>query len=244
MKLMTKRDEAFTALRRSIVSDLRQHVEPAYRRGAEKYIKEGIVLYGVRIQMVRKISARYYRKVKGEGVERVLALCDSLVRSEYAEEKVIAFDWAYRSRKQYQPVHFRLFQSWLKEHVGNWGACDDLCRHAFGALVHEFPQFLPAVLKWTASRNRWLRRGAGVIMIYSLRKGKHLVSAFKVAHALLQDKDYLVQNGCGWMLKDASILFPDEVFRFVMKNRKKMSRRTLRYAIERFDARNRKRIME
>jgi 3-methyladenine DNA glycosylase AlkD len=244
MKLMAKRDEAFITLRKAIVSDLRKHVEPAYRHGAEKYIKEGIVLYGVRIQTVRKISAKYYKNAKGYGVERVLVLCDRLVRSDYAEEKIIAFDWAYRLRKQYQPVHFSLFQSWLKEHVGNWGACDDLCRHAFGAFVHEFPQFLPGVLKWTASRNRWLRRGAGVIMIYSLRKGERLMFALKVADALLQDKDYLVQNGCGWMLKDASIMFSDEVFAYVMKNRKKMPRRTLRYAIERFDARSRKRIME
>lgn len=237
-------DKEFAGLRRTILRELKQHIDLGYRRGAEKYIKEGIVLYGVRIQTVRKISARYYRTVKAYGVERVLALCDRLVKSDYAEEKVIAFDWAYRSRKQFQPVHFRLFQSWLKEHVGNWGACDDLCRHAFGVFVHGFPQFLPGVLKWTASRNRWLRRGAGVIMIYSLRKGEHLMFALKVADALLQDKDYLVQNGCGWMLKDASILFPDEVFAFVMKNRKKMPRRALRYAIERFDARNRKRIME
>ena len=243
MVFMAKEDEYFTTLHRSIVCDLKRHVEPEYRRGAERYIKEGIVLYGVRLHTVRRIAAKHYKTVKVQGTDRVMKLCDRLVRSDYAEEKVIAFDWAYRLRKEYRRSYFRLFQSWLEKYVGNWGACDDLCRHAFGAFVHEFPQFLPDVFNWTASGNRWLRRGAGVIMIYSLRKGEHLAFAFKVADALLHDSDYLVQNGYGWMLKDASILFPGEVYAYVMKNRKTMPRRALRYAIERFDARHRKRIM-
>ena len=80
-------------------------------------------------------------------------------------------------------------------------------------------------------------------MIYSLRKGANLDFAFRIADALLQDNDYLVQNGYGWMLKDASILFPDEVFRFVMKSRKKMPRRALRYAIERLSVQRKKEAM-
>lgn len=243
MGLMAKRNESFTAVRRSVVSDLKRHVDPEYRRGAEKYVKEGIVLHGVRLQTVRRIAAKHFKLVKVHGTEHVLFLCDRLVRSDFAEEKVIAFDWAYRLRKAYRPVHFRLFETWLKKYIGNWGACDDLCRHAFGAFVYEFPRFLSNVFKWTASKNRWLRRGAGVVMIYSLRKGEHLAFAFKVADALLRDEDYLVQNGFGWMLKDASILFPEKVFDYVMKNRNIMSRRALRYAIERFDAKRRKRVM-
>lgn len=241
---MTKKDEPFVVLHRSIVSDLKLQVEPEYRRGAEKYIKEGIILYGVRLGTVRRIAAKHFKTVKGFGTDHVLTLCGKLVRGDYAEEKVIAFDWAYRLRREYTPAHYRLFESWLKQYVGNWGACDDLCRHAFGAFVYGFPRFLPNVYKWTASKNRWLRRGAGVIMIYSLRKGEHLEFAFKIADALLQDEDYLVQNGYGWMLKDASILFPKEVFEYVMSNKEVMPRRAMRYAIERFDAQHRNQVMK
>lgn len=241
---MTKKDESFAVVRRSIVSDLKREVEPEYRRGAERYIKEGIVLYGVRVTKVRRIAAKHFKTVKGFGTDQVLTFCDRMVRSEYAEEKVIAFDWAYRLRRKYTPAHFKLFESWLKKYVGNWGACDDLCRHALGAFVQEFPQYLPNVYKWTGSKNRWLRRGAGVIMIYSLRKGEHLEFALEIADALLQDEDYLVQNGYGWMLKDASILFPEEVFDYVMSNKKAMPRRAMRYAIERFDARHRSQVMK
>lgn len=241
---MQREEQAFDRVRKAIVCELKQHIEPGYRRGALKYVKEGIVLYGVRVQMVRKISAKYYREISEHDKDYMLDLCDRLVRSQYAEEKIIAFDWAYRLRVQYEPGDFKLFQSWLKRYVSNWGSCDDFCRHAFGAFVYQFPQFLPNVIRWTVSRNRWLRRGAAVIMIYSLRKGEHLDIAFKITDTLLRDNDYLVQNGYGWMLKDASILFPDRVFDYVTRHRVEMPRRALRYAIERFGAQRKKEAMK
>jgi 3-methyladenine DNA glycosylase AlkD len=244
MCVMANVDRVFIGLRRSILHDLKLHVEPEYRRGAEKYMKEGIVLYGVRVQRVRKISAEYYREIREHGKDYIFGLCDRLLRSRYAEEKTIAFDWAYRLREQYEPADFNLFQSWLMRYVSNWGACDDFCRHAFGAFIYQHPKSLPNVFEWTSSKNRWLRRGAGVIMIYSLRKGEHLDFSFEIADALLQDDDYLVQNGYGWMLKDASILFADRVLEYVVNNKKRMPRRALRYAIERFSAQQKSKVMD
>ena len=240
---MKDSDKDFDKIHKAIVRDLKQHVEVEYRRGAQKYIKEGITLLGVRLNIVRRISASYYRKVKTNGRSVILSFCTELLKSEYAEEKVIAFDWAYRLRKHYKPDDFSTLESWLRKYVSNWGSCDDLCRHAFGAFVYQFPQFLRDVIKWTESENRWLRRGAAVIMIYSLRKGKHLDVAIRIADRLLHDDDYLVQNGFGWMLKDASILFPKRVFDYVMRKKMKMPRRALRYAVERFTVQQRRKAM-
>jgi len=219
-------------------------VEPEYRRGVQRYVKEGIVLYGVRANVVRRIASDYYMKIRKYPKASVFNLCETLLSSGYSEEKVIAFAFAFRMKKQYEPGDYKVFESWLKKCVSNWGACDDFCRHAFGALVCQFPQYLPDVVKWTRSRNRWLRRGAAVVMIYSLRKGKHLITAFRIADALLGDEDYLAQSGYGWMLKDASLLFPVEVFDYVMRHKRELPRRALRYAIERFNCKKRHRLMD
>jgi 3-methyladenine DNA glycosylase AlkD len=42
----------------------------------------------------------------------------------------------------------------------------------------------------------------------------------------------MVQKGYGWMLKVASGIHQKEVFEYVMKNKDRMPRTTLRYAIE------------
>ena len=229
--------------RASIVRELKKHVDETYRKGAESYFKEGISLYGVRTNIVRKVAADFFRRVKKENKKTIFRLCEDLLRSKYSEEKAIAFDWAHRLHRKYTPEDFRLFESWLRKYVSNWGACDDFCCHAFGVFVHRFPEFLPNVFVWTGSKNRWLRRGAAVIMIHSLRKGEHLDFAFNIDDALMTDEDYLVQNGYGWMLKDASIIFPSQVLNYVLKHKKEMPRRALRYAIERFAPEQRRKAM-
>jgi 3-methyladenine DNA glycosylase AlkD len=53
-----------------------------------------------------------------------------------------------------------------------------------------------------------------------------------IANILLLDRDDLVQKGYGWMLKEASRKNQKEVFDYIIKHKKTMSRTALRYAIE------------
>jgi 3-methyladenine DNA glycosylase AlkD len=228
----------------AIRGDLAKWVDPEYRAGAKRFVKEGIVLLGVKTPIVRKISAKYFSQVKRETRHRIYSLCEELCSSGYSEERTIAFDWAFRLRKQYAPSDFTTFESWLKEYVENWGACDDFCTHALGAFILQFPEFLPKVKAWARSANRWARRASAVSLIYSIRRRRHLESAFEIADTLLLDQDYLVQKGYGWMLKEASNHYPDEVFEYVMSVRHVMPRTALRYAIEKLPAKLRLEAMK
>lgn len=131
----------------------------------------------------------------------------------------------------------------MKKYVSNWGSCDDLCTHAFGAFIYQFSEFLPKVKEWTKSSNRWFRRASAVIMIYSTRRDKYLEPVFETADILLLDQDRFVQQGYGWMLKEASNLHPQEVFGYVMKRKAEMQRRALRYAIEKLSPELKKKAM-
>ena len=53
----------------------------------------------------------------------------------------------------------------------------------------------------------------------------------------------MVQKGYGWMLKEASNLYPQEVFQYVMRHKIKMPRTALRYAIEKLPPGLRKKAM-
>jgi 3-methyladenine DNA glycosylase AlkD len=216
----------------AIRAELLRHVDPVYKRGAQNYFKEGIVLHGVRAPAVREISAKHFRAVKGLDKAKIFGLCDSLLAFGTSEERGIAFDWAYRLRRQFEPPDFRIFERWLRDHVDNWGGVDDLCCHAFGAFIDRYPEFLPSVFTWTAAKPWHLRRAAAVILIYPVRHGKYFKEAIKTADALLCDEHDLVQKGYGWLLKVASGKFPHQVLDYVMKNKADMPRTALRYAIE------------
>ena len=69
-------------------------------------------------------------------------------------------------------------------------------------------------------------------MIIPAKKGQFLTEIFIISDRLLPDEDDMVQKGYGWLLKEASRLYQDNVFQYVMKNKKVMPRTALRYAIE------------
>jgi 3-methyladenine DNA glycosylase AlkD len=71
-----------------------------------------------------------------------------------------------------------------------------------------------------------------VSLIIPAKKGLFLNEIFTISDRLLTDKDDMVQKGYGWMLKEASKLHQDEVYRYVLKHRPDMPRTALRYAIE------------
>lgn len=200
-------------------------------------------LHGAPTDSVRKISAKFFLKVKMKPKEEIFQLCEKLLNTGCVEERTVAFDWAFRLKKNYAESDFRTLESWLKKYVQSWGACDDLCTHALGAFIFQFPRFISKVKEWAKSTNRWARRASAVTLIYSIRRGKHLEHVFEIADSLLMDKDVMVQKGYGWMLKEATKHYPQEIFKYVMAHRKEMPRTSLRYAIEKLSPALKKKAM-
>jgi 3-methyladenine DNA glycosylase AlkD len=81
------------------------------------------------------------------------------------------------------------------------------------------------------------------VLIYSIRRNKRLKEGFRVADILLEDPDDLVQKGYGWMLKEATKTQQTKIFKYVIKNKNKMPRTALRYAIEKMPAKLKKEAM-
>jgi 3-methyladenine DNA glycosylase AlkD len=81
-------------------------------------------------------------------------------------------------------------------------------------------------------------------LILPARRGDFLPEVFTIADILFLDKDDMVQKGYGWLLKEASRTHQDEVFEYVMKNKARMPRTALRYAIEKMPVELRRKAME
>ncbi len=224
--------------------ELQEGIDEKTRDGAARFFKEEVKFYGVKSSLVRRIATKYFREIKARDKEEIFALCEDLLRSDYGEEAFIAFEWAYSLRRQYEPSDFFLFQGWLEKYVNNWAKCDTLCNHTLGSFIEMYPQFMENLLAWARSDNRWLRRAAAVTLILPARRGDLLPEVFQIADILLVDRDDMVQKGYGWLLKEASRVHQDQVFRYVMKNKAIMPRTSLRYAIEKMPAELRQKAME
>jgi len=218
---------------------------PRYRMNEQRFYREKLENPMVlRMDILRKISSRHFKEIRSLPKDEIFDLCEKLLKSGNGEERAIAFDWAYRCKKRLEKKDFKTFERWLKKYVHGWGSCDHLCVHPLGHFIEQFPESSAKTTKWARSKNQWFRRASAVSLIPALRRKLLLKEAFQTADVLLQDKEDLVQKGYGWMLKEASNQFPKEVFRYVMKNRKKMPRTALRYAIEKMPAKWKKEAMQ
>lgn len=226
-------------------AELDKNADKEYREKVRDYFKMDVTNYlGVKIPLVRKIADKHFKEINHLNIDDVLKLCNSLLETKIYEHKVVAFHWSYKCRSKFRTKHFQIFEGWLKTYVDDWSDCDDLCTHSLGYLVFEHPEFIPKVKQWSSSNNRWVKRASAVTLIFSARKGQHLEDVFDVASVLLLDKDDLVQKGYGWMLKEASKIFTEKVFEFVLENKDKMPRTALRYAIEKMPAEYKKAAMQ
>ncbi|WP_342303725.1 DNA alkylation repair protein [Methanolobus sp. ZRKC5] len=227
-----------------IRKDLEQNADEKTKISSARFFKEEMKSYGVKSAGVRKIAKDYFKIISDKSKPEIFTLCEELLSSDYNEEAFIAFEWSYYLKKQYEPKDFAIFERWVWDYVNNWAKCDTLCNHTIGAFVEMYPQFIDSLKTWTGSDNRWYRRAAAVTLIIPARRGEFLDDIFEIADLLLMDGDDLVQKGYGWMLKEASKQNQQEIFDYVMRNKKVMPRTALRYAIEKFPEDLRKKAME
>ncbi len=227
--------------------ELQEVVNPSYYEFYKKnYPKSEFLYMGVPTPEVRRIAKKYLKQLKDRrirDIDVILDFCNKLQQKKISELRTIAIQWSFQYRKQLRKEHFELLEDWLDKYVTGWGSCDNLCVSTLGYFLCKFPEYIPQVKQWSSSPKPMIRRASAVSFIFSLRRGKYLEHIFEIADALLTDKEDLVLKGYGWMLKEATKRFQDEVFDYVIKNKAKMPRVSLRYAIEKMPKDMRKKAM-
>lgn len=200
---------------------------------------------GVTTETVRKLSAKLFRELEDENIDTVFALCEQMLEQRKWALGVIAYDWAYRVRKQYNEDTFQVFEKWLKAYINHWGPCDDFCTHALGYLVAQNNSLFDKVQSWMKSENFAVRRAAAVVLIYPIGHDRYDgIDPFIISNALMHDERYLVQKGYGWMLKVLSQKEPQKVIDYLVKHKATMPRTAYRYALEKLDRETKDMLMK
>ena len=215
-----------------IRGELESHADPEIRKTSQRFFKEEIACYGMKSATVIAIAKKYWKVVKGRSKPEIFVVCEELYQSGYIEESFIVSNWAYTLSGRYEREDLAVFRHWIDTYITNWASCDGFCNHTMGDFLEQYPEYIGELKRWTQSENRWMRRASAVSLIVMAKRGKFLTESIGIADLLLTDKDDMVQKGYGWLLKEASRKHTDEVFAYVMKNKRRMPRTALRYAIE------------
>jgi len=131
-----------------------------------------------------------------------------------------------------------LYDLYLRRHdrINNWDLVDVCSIHVIGGYLADKPRTI--LYKLAKSKNMWERRTSIVSTAYFIRQ-RDLDDTFKIAEMLLKDKEDLVHKATGWMLRFAGDKDRARLLSFLDKHAPTMPRVALRYAIEKFDKKQR-----
>ena len=121
--------------------------------------------------------------------------------------------------------------------INSWDLVDITCPHIVGKFLADKKK--DVLLDWAKSQHLWTRRIAMVSNWWFIRRGD-LSMVFKVARVLLRDEHDLIHKAVGWMLREAGKKDLKKTENFLRKHSQKMPRVMLRYAIERYPEKSRK----
>jgi 3-methyladenine DNA glycosylase AlkD len=211
-----------------------EHSQRFFKTGPGEY-GEGDLFLGIRVPVLRR-QARDFGDLPLKETQRVL-------RSAYHEERlcallvmVLQFERGDETEKE------RIFRMYLRNtrHVNNWDLVDLSAHKIVGAYLADRDRGL--LDKLARSASLWERR-IGIISTYHFIKNHDFEDTLRIAEILLADAEDLIQKAVGWMLREVGNRDAMAERAFLAERYKRMPRTMLRYAIEKFPERERKRYL-
>jgi 3-methyladenine DNA glycosylase AlkD len=205
-----------------------------FKTGKGEY-GEGDRFLGITVPVQRKIALKHL----GLPLDGIAALLESrLHEHRFTALEILVAQYARAD----QAGRSRIFAFYLRhaERANNWDLVDTSAPYIVGAHLKQRPrQLLDRLAK---SPNLWKRRIAVVSTLALIREGE-IEDTFRVAEKLLSDRHDLIHKAVGWALRETGRVSPPALLKFLRTHYSSIPRTTLRYAIERFPAGKRKRIL-
>lgn len=219
---------------------------------ATEFLKKLKALSPAKVLSSNQFEAENKDIVLGIGMGQVFALAKEFMNMELDELEVMLqspvyemrvgavsiMDFQARSKKTTETRRKELYELYIRCHgrINTWTMVDRSALWVVGHYLFDKPR--KALYKLAKSKMMAERRTAIVSTLYFIRKGD-LDDAFKLAEIVLYDKEDLVNKATGWALRFAGDKDRKRLTKFLDKYAATMPRVTLRYAIEKFDKKER-----
>ena len=235
--------KAFTPeeLARQGKARLRAKADSKRAAGARKYFKETVEFYGVASPDVRSIAADLYASIKKEWtVDDAVRYCDIMFREAELEAKGLGALVMIRYKEILPKSLFERIKGWLAaDLLNNWASVDIFCPDAVGTLLVRYPELVEKIRAWVGQPNRWVRRASIVSFLKLAKDEAYLDTIYDVTKSHFGTKDDLIRKAAGWLLREVGKKDMARLECFLLEHGPAIPRTTLRYAIERFDAKKR-----
>ena len=225
----------------SVFSELQKKTTKRQKQNSERFFKTGPGSYsahdffvGINMPAIRSI-AQTYIDIKDSELQK-------LVSSKYHEYRMCGFIiLTYRYKRADKPARRKIYNFYIKNlrHVNNWDLVDVTIPNIVGEYIKENKGERKKIENLCTSKDLWERR-VSVLACFPMIKDGEFAMFLKIANRLLSDQEDLMHKAVGWMLREVYKKDERVARTFIDKNYVKIPRTTLRYAIEKMDAKERK----
>ena len=197
---------------------------------------EGDVFLGLTVPQVRTVAKEY----KAISLNEI----DLLIRSKFHEVRLcglVILTLQYKAAKE-RKTKKKLFDLYMKAmtdgYINNWDLVD-VTAPIIGEYLIDSDNPYVLLYKLAKSKSLWQRRVSMVFTFAFIRSGD-IEPTFEMAEKLLHDKHDLIHKAVGWALREAGKLNGIALRNFLAAHSHEMPRTMLRYSIEKFSERERK----
>ena len=234
-----------TAKTREIIGWLRQRGDPKRARGVQQYFKHEIVALGIDTPTLREFAAGQSKQLTAAwSLPNATSLCDTLLQEPELEVRGIGIVILSAFKREFRPDLTRVARRWLETRLDNWALVDSFCGSILSPLLEQHPAVEQTLRAWSRARSLWVRRAAIVTLVPFARRGRLLDTVYELAQEHFEDSEDLMHKAVGWLLREAGKTDLPRLRQFLLQHGPAIPRTTLRYAIERFPAVDRGRLLE
>jgi len=229
------------------LSALQEEASPRKARELQRFFKTGFgeyahgdIFLGITVPTTRKLARDYF--------DLTLPELRKLMKSQFHEARFSAlvilvhkFKRANSHEEQEQIFDFYMAEL-RKGRINNWDLVD-VSAPTIGAHLLDMRGARTFLQSMAEDENLWIRRTSILFTFASLKIGDRKPT-LTICTKLLGDDHDLIHKAVGWALREAGKQSPSELRAYLEKYGRKMSRTTLRYAIEKFPIDERKQWLE
>lgn len=177
------------------------------------YLRNQFEFFGLKMPQWTALTKEIHKQnplPEGEGLKTLARLC---FEDDHREMHYFALESVQKMLKKQPPEFIEFLEELIL--TRSWWDTVDWLNKLVGLHFRQFPELTkPVTERWMASGNIWLQR---VCLIFQLTYKEKTDAGllFDYARRLSGSKEFFIQKGAGWALRQYSKTNPDAVRQFV-----------------------------
>lgn len=225
-----------------IKSDLAQLSDPERAKNSYWFFKteegqygEGDIFLGITVPEQRKVAKKYV----SISLDDLQELLNSKIHEHRFTALVILISKYLKAEESDKE---EIFDFYLKntENINNWDLVDLSAPRIVGDYLLNKERLI--LYELAKSSSLWERR-ISILSTFAFIDNNDFEDALNISELLLNDEHDLIHKAVGWALREIGKRDQNVEERFLAKHYSRMPRTMLRYAIEKFDEKKRKKYL-